>query len=93
MSVKELNQEELSVVTGGLEEGENSYSLKIVSYKCSKDTVAKLIKEMLAIGYKEAQELVDSLPKTIKERMCESEANYWENKFISNDISVEIKKY
>lgn len=92
MKTKELNQNELSTVTGGTNDEENrNCSLTIKSYDCSKETVAKLIKEMLCIGYKEAQEIVNSLPKRIKENMLESEAKHWENKFVSNNIMVEIE--
>lgn len=90
----ELNQEELSKVIGGITDEDNrNYSIKITSYNCSKETVVKLIKEMLAIGLKEAQELVDSLPKMIKENMTESEAYYWKNRFASNNIMVTIENH
>ncbi len=53
--------------------------------------VIKAAKEILGLGLKEAKEVVESAPKTIKEGISESEANEIKEKFEAAGASIEIK--
>ena len=87
----ELKDKELSNVTGGLlDEYDDNYSIVVNSYTCSKQEVVKVVKEILNIGMKEAQELVDSFPKTILERVTSEEAHKIEDKLTNSGINAEI---
>ena len=87
----ELKDKELSNITGGLfGENDNNYSIKVNSYTCPKQEVVKVVKEILNIGAKEAQELVDNFPKIILERVTSEEAHKIEDKLTNSGINVEI---
>jgi large subunit ribosomal protein L7/L12 len=107
LSVLELNelveaiQEEFGVsavvATSNVGSTDNTATAKtefdvvLTSYGDAKMAVIKLAKEVLGLGLKEAKEVVESVPKTIKESISESEANELKSKFEEVGASVEIK--
>lgn len=91
INIIELKDKELSNITGGsFGENDNNYSIKVNSYTCSKQIAATLIKEVLNIGMKEAQELVDSFPKMILECVSSKEAQTIESRLSDSGIDAEI---
>lgn len=88
---RQLNEDELANVVGGAGgDADRNFSIKVINYTCPKQIIAKLIKEITNIGHKEAQELVDSIPKVIKEGITSEEANIIFDKLASNGIEAEI---
>ena len=51
----------------------------------------KVVREVTALGLKEAKDLVESAPKAIKEGVSQDEANELKAKFEGEGASVEIK--
>lgn len=59
----------------------NTFNVILKSSGPSKLAVVKLIKEITGKGLKESKELVDSVPKTIKESLNKEEAELLKKKF------------
>ena len=57
----------------------------------AKLTVVKLVKELTSLGLKEAKELVDAAPKTLKEGVSKDEANVLKSQLEEAGAQVEIK--
>jgi len=53
--------------------------------------VVKEVKELLGIGLKEAKDLVDAAPKTLKEKVSKEEAQALKSKLEELEAKVEIK--
>ena len=56
-------------------EEKSSYNVKLVSAGDQKIGVIKVVKEALALGLKEAKDLVDAAPSVLKEGMKKEDAN------------------
>jgi len=56
-----------------------------------KINVIKVVREVTNLGLKEAKDLVDGAPKTIKEGVNKEEAETIKKKFVEAGASVEIK--
>ena len=57
----------------------------------SKLAVVKLVKELTGLGLKEAKEVVDSAPKSIKEKVSKDEAEALKSQLEEAGAEVEIK--
>jgi len=53
--------------------------------------IVKLVKELTGLGLKEAKEVVDSAPKTIKEGLPKDEAESLKKQLIEAGAEVELK--
>ena len=53
--------------------------------------VIKVVREITGLGLKEAKDLVDGAPKTVKEKLSKAEANDMKAKLEEQGASVEIK--
>jgi large subunit ribosomal protein L7/L12 len=53
--------------------------------------VVKLVKELTGLGLKEAKELVDAAPKTVKEKASKEEAESLKAQLIEAGAEVELK--
>ena len=56
-----------------------------------KINVIKVVREVTSLGLKEAKDLVDGAPKTVKEGVTKDEAESIKKKFEAEGASVEIK--
>lgn len=56
-----------------------------------KIAVIKVVKEILGLGLKESKEFVDNLPKAVKEKVSDAEANELKEKLEAEGASIEIK--
>jgi len=56
-----------------------------------KINVIKVVREVTSLGLKEAKDLVDGAPKTVKEGVTKEEAETIKKKFEAEGASVEIK--
>jgi len=57
----------------------------------SKIKVIKVVREITGLGLKEAKELVDNLPKPVKEKVAKEEAESIKEKLEEVGASVEVK--
>lgn len=57
----------------------------------NKIAVIKVVREVTGLGLKEAKELVDGAPKTIKEAVAKEEAEEMKAKFVEAGATVELK--
>ncbi len=78
---------------GGGEEVEEKTSFDVVlkAAGASKLAVVKLVKEVSGLGLKEAKDLVDGAPKTIKEGLPKGEAESMKGKLEEAGAEVELK--
>jgi len=53
--------------------------------------VIKVVRELTALGLKEAKDLVDSAPKAVKEKVTKAEAEEMKKKLEEQGASVQIK--
>ena len=73
------------------EEEKTSFDVILKSAGAQKLGVVKLVKELTSLGLKEAKELVDAAPKTIKEGVSKDEANALKAQLEEAGAEVEIK--
>ncbi|MFV0290686.1 MAG: ribosomal protein bL12, partial [Mangrovibacterium sp.] len=57
----------------------------------SKLGVVKLVKELTGLGLKEAKDIVDGAPKTIKEKVSKDEAEALKTQLTEAGAEVEVK--
>ena len=72
-------------------EEKTSFDVILKSAGAQKLGVVKLVKELTSLGLKEAKELVDAAPKTIKEGVSKDEANALKAQLEEAGAEVEIK--
>lgn len=78
-------------VAGPVEEEKDSYTVVLTSAGEQKIAVMKIVKEVLTLGLKEAKELVDGAPATLKEGMKKAEAEEVKKKIEEVGGKVELK--
>jgi len=75
----------------GAPAGPTSYDVILKEHGSQKIAVIKLVKEMCGLGLKEAKEIVDGCPKTIKEKVTEDEAKKLKEQLEGSGAVVELK--
>jgi len=76
---------------GATEEEQTEFTVVLTSFGDSKINVIKAVREVTALGLKEAKELVESAPKPIKEGITKEEATNVKEKLEAVGASVEVK--
>ncbi|TDM12016.1 50S ribosomal protein L7/L12 [Macrococcus lamae] len=77
---------------GGAAEAEQTeFNVELVSAGASKIKVVKAVKEATGLGLKDAKDLVDNAPKTIKEAVSKDEAEELKAKLEEAGAVVEVK--
>lgn len=76
---------------GGAAEEKTEFDLVLTSAGSSKVGVIKAVREITGLGLKEAKELVDNAPKTLKEAVSKDEAEQMKEKLEAAGASVEVK--
>jgi large subunit ribosomal protein L7/L12 len=78
---------------GGAAEAEEQTAFDVVltSFGEKKINVIKVVREVTSLGLKEAKDLVDNLPKPVKEGLEKAEADEIAKKFQEVGASVEVK--
>ena len=76
---------------GGGAEEQTEFNVVLKSAGSAKLQIVKLVKELTGLGLKEAKELVDSLPKDIKEGIPKEEADSLKEKLEEAGAEVELK--
>jgi large subunit ribosomal protein L7/L12 len=84
----------VAVVAGGgaaAEEEKTDFDVVLASAGASKIKVIKVVRELTGLGLKEAKELVDNAPKTLKEGVNKEEAEDIKAKLEEVGAVVEVK--
>lgn len=76
---------------GAAAEEKTSFDVILKSAGASKLAVVKLVKELTGLGLKEAKELVDGAPKSLKEGVAKDEADSLKKSLEEAGAEVEIK--
>lgn len=72
-------------------EEQNTYTVVLASAGEQKIAVMKIVKEVLGLGLKDAKDLVDAAPSTLKEGMKKAEADELKKKIEAAGGKVELK--
>src|SRR5260221_1846914 len=72
-------------------EEKTEFTLVLKEVGANKINVIKAVREVTSLGLKEAKELVDGAPKSIKEGVSKDEAETIKNKFTESCAVVEVK--
>ncbi|MDD5068534.1 MAG: 50S ribosomal protein L7/L12 [Candidatus Pacebacteria bacterium] len=76
---------------GPAAEEKSTYNVELKDAGAQKIAVIKVVKEVLALGLKEAKDLVDAAPKMLKEGMKKEEAEAVKKKIEEAGGKVELK--
>lgn len=76
---------------GGKSEEKSSFKVELKNAGGQKVQVIKVIKDVLGLGLKEAKDLADAAPKTVKEGVSKEEAEELKKKLEEAGATVEIK--
>ncbi len=78
-------------VAGGTAEEKSSFDVVLSEAGDQKIKVIKVVRDATGLGLKEAKELVDGAPKTVKEGVAKEEAEELKAKFAEVGAVVELK--
>lgn len=73
------------------EEEKTEFDVILKSYGDNKLQVIKVVRELTGLGLKEAKDLVDAVPKPVKEKVSKEEAEAIKKKLTEAGAQVEIK--
>ena len=77
-------------VAGGAAEEKSSFDVILKEAGANKIPVIKVVRDATGLGLKEAKDLVDGAPKTIKEGVAKEEAEELKAKFEEAGATVEL---
>ena len=69
----------------------SSFDVVLADAGSNKIAVIKVVRDITGLGLKEAKELVDGAPKTVKEGASKEEAEEMKAKFVEAGATVELK--
>ena len=78
-------------VAAAVEEGPSKVNVVLTAAGANKIAVIKLVRDLTGLGLKEAKDLVDNAPKTLKEGVSKEEAEEMKAKLEETGASVEVK--
>ncbi len=78
-------------VAGGDVAEKSEFDVVLTDAGDQKIKVIKVVRDATGLGLKEAKELVDGAPKTIKEKVAKEEAEELKAKFVEVGATVELK--
>ena len=73
------------------EEEKTEFDVILAEAGATKMQVIKVVKEITGLGLKEAKEMVDGAPKTIKEKISKADAEEIQKKLEAAGAEVEVK--
>lgn len=74
-----------------VEEEKTEFDVVLTGSGATKINVIKVVRELTGLGLKEAKDLVDGAPKTVKEAASKDEADAMKKKLEEAGASVELK--
>ena len=77
-------------VAGGAAEEKSSFNVVLKEVGANKIQVIKVVRDVTGLGLKEAKDLVDGAPKTVKEGASKEEAEEIKEKFTAAGAVVEL---
>ncbi len=72
-------------------EEKTEFTVVLTAAGANKINVIKAVREVTSLGLKEAKDLVDGAPKTVKEGVNKEEAAAIQKKFVDAGATVEVK--
>ena len=72
-------------------EEKTEFTVVLTGAGANKINVIKAVREVTSLGLKEAKDLVDGAPKTVKENVSKEEAETIKKKFVDAGATVEVK--
>ncbi len=72
-------------------EEKTEFTVVLTGAGANKINVIKVVREVTSLGLKEAKDLVDGAPKTIKEGVNKEEAEAIKKKFVDAGATVDVK--
>ena len=78
-------------VAGGAAEEKTEFDVVLKSFGAKKLDVIKVVRELTGLGLKEAKEMVEGAPKTVKEGASKEEAEDIKAKLTAAGAEVEVK--
>ncbi|TAN23288.1 MAG: 50S ribosomal protein L7/L12 [Acidobacteria bacterium] len=72
-------------------EEKTEFAVVLTAVGANKINVIKVVREVTSLGLKEAKDLVDGAPKTVKEGVPKEEAETIKKKFTDAGATVEVK--
>src|SRR4051812_49136722 len=72
-------------------EEKTEFAVVLTGAGANKINVIKVVREVTSLGLKEAKDLVDGAPKTIKEGVNKDEAESIKKKFVDAGATVDVK--
>jgi large subunit ribosomal protein L7/L12 len=72
-------------------EEKTEFNIVLTAAGANKINVIKVVREVTSLGLKEAKDLVDGAPKTVKEGINKEEAEAIKKKFVDAGATVEVK--
>jgi large subunit ribosomal protein L7/L12 len=72
-------------------EEKTEFAVVLTAAGSNKINVIKAVREVTSLGLKEAKDLVDGAPKTVKEGVNKEEAEAIKKKFVDAGATVEVK--
>lgn len=72
-------------------EEKTEFTVVLTNVGGNKINVIKAVREVTSLGLKEAKDLVDGAPKTVKEGVSKDEAEAIKKKFVDAGATVEVK--
>ena len=72
-------------------EEKTEFDVILANFGAKKLDVIKVVRELTGLGLKEAKELVEGAPKTLKEGVSKEEADSLKEKLVAAGAEVEIK--
>ena len=76
---------------GAVEEEQTEFTVTLTEVGAKKINVIKVVREVTSLGLKEAKDLVEGVPKAVKEDIPKDEAEAIQKKFDEVGAKVEIK--
>lgn len=81
----------VSTATAPAAEEKDEFAVVLTGAGANKINVIKVVRELTGLGLKEAKELVDSAPKTVKDGINKEEAEKMKKSLTDAGASVELK--
>ena len=88
--IDSLTVVELAELVKGIEE-KSSFNVVLKEAGANKIQVIKVVRDATGLGLKEAKDLVDGAPKTVKESVAKAEAEEMKAKFEEAGATVELQ--
>jgi large subunit ribosomal protein L7/L12 len=80
-----------AVAAGPAAEEKTEFNVVLTSAGANKINVIKVVRELTGLGLKEAKDLVDGAPKTVKENVAKDAANDMKKKIVEAGGTAELK--